>query len=191
MGNLDMSKSFVDYLTENKKTYQFKIGVAGTLPEGFEDRLEMGLKKYGVANLSPGKKTPIQERPLDFPQLQNIEVTYFETDLTYPTTVQVLQEYLGNLCSVPKSHIIVRNPNEPQELYQAQNDNEAYETLLSTEDMGGESAQESVGNTRVMDLLKELEAVRKERETDPVNEAPKGESKDIGAKENTKSPIGS
>ena len=31
--------------------------------------------------------------------------------------------------------------------------------------MGGESAQQSVGNNRVMDLMKELETARKERET--------------------------
>ena len=35
-------------LTESKKTYEFKIGVAGPLPEGFEDTLETILKKYGA-----------------------------------------------------------------------------------------------------------------------------------------------
>lgn len=187
-----MSKSFIDYLTESKKTYQFKIGVAGALPEGFEDRLKMGLEKYGVSNLTSGKKTPIQERPLDFPQLQNIEVTYFEADLSYPTTVQVLQEYLEDLCSVTKSHLIVRNMNEPQEMYQdTASDDEPYETKLQTLEMGGESAQNEVGSNRVMELLKELEKARSERTEDPVRETPKGESKDIDTKENTKSPIGS
>ena len=158
-------RSFAQILTESKKTYEFKIGVAGPLPEGFADRLEMGLKKFGLNKLSSGKKTPIQERPLDFPQLQNMEVTYFETEVEYPTTTQVLQEYLGKCCVVPQSHIIVRNPNEPQELYQNEKENTVYEPILTKEDMGGESAQKSVGENRVMDLLKELEKARKERES--------------------------
>ena len=161
-------KSFVEYLTESKKTYEFKIGVAGDVPEDFEDHLEIGLKKYGLENLSSSKRTPITERPLDFPQLQNTQVTYWEAEVTYPTTVQVLQQYLGEICSVPQSHIIVRNPNEPQEEYQETKEEQAYEAMLNTEDMGGESAQDDVGENRVMGLLKELETARKERDFDAV-----------------------
>jgi hypothetical protein len=62
-------RSFTEVLTESKKTYEFKIGVAGPLPESFTDRLETCLRKYNISNITSGKKTPIQERPLDFPQL--------------------------------------------------------------------------------------------------------------------------
>lgn len=184
-------RSFAQILTESTKTYQFKIGVAGDLPEGFADRLETALQKYKVVNITSGKSTPITERPLDFPQLQNINVTYFEAEVNYPTTPQVLQEYLGQCCSVEQSHLIVRNMNDPREEYQEPTNDEPYESLLNTEDMGGESAQDSVSGNRVMDLLKELEKARKEREIDPVEAAPKGKSKDIGEAENAKSPIGS
>jgi len=184
-------KSFAEFLTESKKTYAFKIGVAGPLPEGFQERLETGLKKYDVAKLSTGKKTPIQERPLDFPNLQNMEVTYFETEVNYPTTVQVLQEYLGQLCGVSRSHIIVRGANEPQERYQEHAEPETYETLLTKEDMGGESAQAQAGGNRVMELLKELEKVRKEREHEPAGEVKAGKSKNMDNKQNTTSVLGS
>ena len=43
-------KSFTEFLTESKKTYPFKIGVAGTLPEGFVDSMEKALKKYDVTS---------------------------------------------------------------------------------------------------------------------------------------------
>jgi hypothetical protein len=183
-------KNFADYLTESKKTYEFKIGIAGEQPDGCEDMLETGLQKFGITKMSAGKKTPIQERPLDFPQLENCEVHYYEVELTYPTTVQVLQEYLGSVCSVPQSHIIVRNPNEPQELYQQEDSKEEYVSKLTVEELGGESAQEDAGGARVMNLLKELETARKERNNDYVGEAPVGDSKDIGDVENTKSPVG-
>ena len=184
-------RSFKDILTESKKTYEFKIGVAGPLPEGFEDRMETVLKKFNVSNMTSGKKTPIQERPLDFPQLQNMEVTYFELGVEYPTTPQVLQEYVGKCCGIDQSHIIVRNANDPREEYQAMDDSTPYEAMLTKEDMGGESAQDNVAGSRVMGLLKELETARKEREHDGAAGAPKGESKDIDESENTKSTMGS
>lgn len=183
-------KTFVEYLNESKKVYSFKVGVAGELPESFADMMETALQKYGVSKMTAGKRTPIQERPLDFPQLENCNVTYYEVDLTYPTTVQVLQEYIGQCCGVKQSHIIVRNPNEPQELYQQETADSEYVAKLTVEDMGGESAQKDVGAGRVMDLLKELETARKERSNDYIGDAPVGESKDIGDAENTKSPLG-
>ena len=183
-------KSFVEFLTESKKTYEFKIGVAGELPEGFQDRLEMALKKFSLVNISTGKKTPIQERPLDFPQLQNMEVHYFEAEVEYPTTTQVLQEYVGKCCIIPQSNIIVRNAADPREEYQETKDSAPYEAMLTKEDMGGETAQEDVAGNRVMSLLKELETARKENEHSGAEGAPVGESSDIGDAENTKAVVG-
>jgi len=183
-------KKFADYLTESKKTYEFKVGVAGELPEAFEDRMDTALQKFGCFNITSGKKTPIQKRPLDFPQLENVEVTYYNIECTYPTTVQVLQEYIGQCCGLSQSHLIVRNPNEPQELYQEEKQTEEYVAKLTQEDLGGESAQQEAGENRVMDLLKELETARKDRENDYVGEAPAGDSKDIDMSENTKSVVG-
>ena len=184
-------KKFADYLTESEKVYSFKVGVAGVLPEQFETTLENALKKYGVKNMTPGKKTPIQERPLDFPQLENVDVTYYEIDLHYPTTSHVLQEYVGQSCGIKQSHVIVRNPNEPQEQYQQEESSSEYTAMLTQEDMGGESGQKDAGTNRVMELLKDLESARKERSSDYVGNVPAGESKDIGDSTNTKSPIGS
>jgi|TARA_B100000035_G_C21008602_1_gene558533 hypothetical protein len=185
-------KSFTDYLTESKRVYAFKVGIAGDLPENCEDDMERCLQKFGVSKMSAGKKTPIQERPLDFPQLENCEVHYYEIELMYPTTSQILQEYIGHCCGVNQAHIIVRNPNEPQELYQQEKDETQYVAKLTQEDMGQAEgdAQANVGPGRVMDLLKELETARKERSADYVGDVPVGESKDIGDSQNTKSPIG-
>lgn len=183
-------RSFKDILIETKKTYSFKIGIAGELPEGFTDRLETALDKFNVVKMGTGKKTPIQERPLDFPQLQNTEVTYFEVDLSYPTTTQVLQEYLGAACSVHKSKIIVRNPNEAIERIQNSTTEEIYEPILTKEDMGGENAQKNAGSNRVMDLLRELEAARKERDADPINGIPAAKTEKQNEKYNTKSVLG-
>ena len=184
-------KQFVEYLTEAQKTYKFKVRVAGELPENFADRLESALTKYDIVNISSGKKTPISEKPLDFPQLQNIEVTHFDVEVNYPVTQFVLEQYLVTETGVGLSHIIVRGEHDPIERYQEKTDEKPYESLLNTEELGGESAQDSVSTNRVMELLKELETARKERDIDPVDGIKPGESKDISDEQNNKSPIGS
>ena len=183
-------KSFSEYLTESKKTYDFKIGVAGDYATDCKQKLEAALGRFGVVKLTDGKRVPISKRPLDFPQLENIDVTYFETEVTYPTTTQIMQEYLGKCCDIPQSNIIVRDPLAAQEEYQEEKEQEPYEAMLNKEDMGGESAQESVGGNRVMELLKELEKARQEREIDPSEGVPTGESKDIDDSENSKAVVG-
>ena len=185
-------KQFVEYLTEAKKTYKFKVRVAGELPENYADRLESALTKYEIVGISAGKKTPISEKPLDFPQLQNIEVTHYDVEVSYPVTAFVLEQYLVTETGVGHSHIIVRGEGDPIEGYQQDpSEEKPYESVLNTEDLGGESAQSEVGTDRVMELLKELETARKERDIDPVEGIKPGESKDISNEENAKSPIGS
>jgi hypothetical protein len=184
-------KTFAQFLTESEKTYKFFIRVAGEVPEGFEDKMEANLNKYEVKSLSSPKRTPISEKPLDFPQLQNMEVTHWEAELKYPTTAHMLEQYLCAGCGVPHSHIIVRGEFDPIEEQQPAKTDDPYEAKLNTEDMGGESAQDSVAGNRVMDLLKELETARKERDIDPMMGAPKGESSDISDTENSKAVVGS
>ena len=185
-------KTFTQILTESKKTYTFKIGLAGEMAEGFQDKLETALKKFDVISMSNGKKTPIQERPLDFPQLQNMEVTYYDAEVGYPTTPQVLQDYICKCCECEQAHVIVRNANDPREEYQEPKADTAYESKLDTLEMeqADPGAQVHVAGNRVMDLLKELEIARKERNTDPMQAAPQGSSKDIDDSENTKAVIG-
>jgi hypothetical protein len=62
--------------------------------------------------------------------------------------------------------------------------------MLTTEDMGGESAQADVAGDRVMSLLKELEKAREENKHNGAEGAPVGESSDIDDKENTKAVVG-
>jgi hypothetical protein len=186
-------KNFKDFLTESKKTYKFKIRVAGELPEGFEKQLKINLEKFDLVSLSAGKRTPIAEKPLDFPQLQNMEVTHFEAEVNYPTTSHQLEHYLVDNCVITHSHIVVRGENDPIEMQQGDLNEKPYESKLETEQLeqADPDAQKTVGDNRVMELLKELEKARKENDNDPAAGAPVGESADISTDENSKSPIGS
>ena len=81
---LKQAKETPDFQIENTAfstvtlNYNFRTAThrdKGDLPEGFADTMETALQKFAVVSMGAGKKTPIQERPLDFPQLQNTEVT--------------------------------------------------------------------------------------------------------------------
>ncbi len=112
--------TFTQYLTEAAKSYDYKVKVAGALPEGFASRMETALQKFELAKMSAGKKTPIQSVPLDFPALSNEEVTIFDVTTNYPCSVNALKEYLADYMNVNAAMIVVRKPGEPTEEYQDQ-----------------------------------------------------------------------
>lgn len=121
---------FKKYLAEATKQYDFIIKVAGELDENFADSLETALGKFDVANMTAGKKTPIQSVPLDFPSLSNKEVTVYETTLNYPTTQNELRHYLATALNLSDEYLRVRKPGEPTEEYQATEEG-TYETKLT------------------------------------------------------------
>lgn len=159
-------KHFNDYLSASKKVYEFAVRIAGELPEDFADNMERSLNKYEVLKCAQVKKSPIAESQLDFPRLKNIEVTHYEVELGYPVTTQILETYIAEETGVSGSHIVARNPNEPMEQVKEGDEDEAYEPLLTKEELEYETAQGRVGQARIMDLLQELEVARKERSTD-------------------------
>ena len=79
-------KTFKEYLSESKKVYSFKIKVAGELPEKFQENLKAKLDRCKVMTLEKVTTTPVQKLPLDFPTLENKEVTVFEVVCEYPVT---------------------------------------------------------------------------------------------------------
>ena len=160
-------KSFKDYIT--KKTYDFKIKVAGDLPLKFESVLKTSLEKYGVASLTT-TKTPIQKLPLDFPDTDNAEVHIFEVSLNYPVNSPALKSYVMEKTGVVKSKIIVKNEHDNEVDVQVHGESdtkkEKYVTKLTsdyeTDAKMDKEAQAMVGEKRVLELLKELSKKEKD-----------------------------
>jgi hypothetical protein len=156
-----METEFKKILAESKKTYRFKLGLAGELPENINDTLKQALSKYETVSLSKGKKTPITERPLDFPKLQNMEVTYFDAELAYPTTPEILEQYVSLITKVPMSHVIVRTDVQHKD-YPTDKKEEPYVAKLETPlEQADKKAQDQVGQKRVTEILKQMEKDRK------------------------------
>ena len=110
--------TFVKYLTESTKTYEYKVKIAGDIDKDFATRMETCLQKFEVAKMSAGKKTPIQSLPLDFPALSNESVTIYDLSTSYPVAVRELKEYLADYMKISPTQVVVRKPGEPTEEYQ-------------------------------------------------------------------------
>jgi len=160
---------FKQYLAESTKEYDYRIKVAGDLSEDFAARLETALKKYEVKSLSKGKKTPIQEVPLDFPNLKNTAVTIFELKTSYPASVFEMHSYISNIMRLQPNQLVVRKPGEPSEEYQeeikakAEKKSEFRSVLQDVEykDAPKVKADEVYGDKANQSLLKELLKARK------------------------------
>ena len=111
-------KTFKEYLSESKKQYDFRVKVAGDFTTEQEDSLKILLGRYNLSGFKKTAKTPIQELPLDFPQVKNCEVSIYEVSVDYPVTQYELTEYLTAELGVNKQNLVVRKPGEPTEEYQ-------------------------------------------------------------------------
>lgn len=152
-------KSFKEYLTESveEKKYSFKIKIAGDLPEHFEDAARAALQKYQVSSFNKGKTTPIQAKLVDFPTLENLQVTVFDIDLDYPTTSTVLTSYISEHTGVDPCCVRVRSLKEEEEAeLNAQNLVDSNKESLLTKEYAKENNQDLVGDKHVSSFLKEL-----------------------------------
>lgn len=195
-------KSFIEYLTESveEKKYAFKIKIAGELPENCEDVMETALKKYDVTKFAKSKTVPIQAKVPDFPTMENVEVTVFDIELTYPTTSQVLTSYMAEQTGVATDRIRVRTPLEEAEVeLNSKNTNEETEdgkSLIGQCDFPASNNQKIVGDKGVSNFLKELAKSRKDIEqykgvNDSIlaKKAPKEKAAELAKAPTSSSPI--
>jgi hypothetical protein len=168
-----MTKLFKDYLLEEaSKEYGYKIKFAvDDLSEEQKDALEAALAKYYVQSVSAFNSTPIQQSPLDFPNVRNSKVFSAEFVLGYPAAVDGLRVYLSDKVGINQQQIAVYNAYDPRDVYNdeavAIRDNFAdrkaeYETAL-----GNDYAVEdkpAYGKEFNDNFLADLEKQRKERD---------------------------
>lgn len=110
-------KNFIEYLSENQKTYEFKIKIANIDPNENMDRLESALGAYALESISKPKRLPIQESCIDFPNFKNCQVYLLEVTLKYPCNDAQLRAVISERAGVPQANIVVTPKNHPEELW--------------------------------------------------------------------------
>lgn len=172
-------KSFKEYLTESKKTYDFKIKIAKEMTTDEESNMKRLLGRFTNENeLKSFKKskTPIQALPLDFPGVYNSEVHIYEVTLDFPTTQFELTEYLATGLNMGKQNLVVRRPGEPSEEYQHEEPKREGALLMDPDykEAGNPKFEDYYGDAYNASFVKELNDIlklqRKERGEQIPNE---------------------
>lgn len=149
-------KSFKEYLTESKKTYDFKVKIAGECPEGCAAKIKEALSMYDVASCSEGARTPIQESHFDFPAHKNIEVTTFDVCLNYPTNSTAVRQAVAEKLSLTNTCVLARTPLEEAEVVLNHANDKKSDSALLEKDYDKQKNQDLVGDKHVTSFLKEL-----------------------------------
>ena len=153
-------KSLKSYLVESEHTYKFRIKMAEKGDDETMDALESALEKYEVASISKPKKTPIQEHPMDFQTLNNVEVFIMDAELKYPVTAHQLYEYISQTVGVPASHLVVINSDHPEEIAREEaitEEGEEYIAKLDSDYEDANNAKDNFGDEYNENMLKSLE----------------------------------
>lgn len=168
------NKSFVHYVAETKTEYKYVLKFAVyEMTDKMIDCLEDSLRKYDLKAASSFRKTPIQESPLDFPNVKNTPVFICDLTLGYPASIDFLRTYVCNEMAISPALLAVYSDNDPRQietdLYidrSSPDFKKDYKVKLGSDYEQTEGAAEAAyGEKYNVNFLKELEKVRKERDT--------------------------
>jgi len=156
------------YLVESAKEYKYRIKLAvNDLSTDQKAALENALAKFDVRSVGQFTQSPIQQSPLDFPNVRNAQVYTTEVVLGYPVTVDTLRVFLSDKISINQQEIAVYNEYDPRDAYNDEallitaGKDENYVTSLGNEYLPDEKP--AYGAEYNEKFLKELDDIKKER----------------------------
>ena len=77
-------KSFVKYLAESERTYDYRIKICGDLPADAMKQIKVKLDQFDPVRIGDMRTTPVQAIPTDFPNHRNERVNIIDVSLRYP-----------------------------------------------------------------------------------------------------------
>jgi hypothetical protein len=108
--------NFTKYLAESEKVYNFRIKAAAPLTKEVVAQIELYLQKFRLKSISKPRKTIMQKCPMDFTNLQNVEIWMIDATTTLPCSSYVMQQAIREIMNVPENYIVVRGEHEPIEI---------------------------------------------------------------------------
>lgn len=167
------SISFSNYLFKRTKEYKFTIKIAcDDLSEEQKNMLETCLTKFNLKDMSEYRETPIQSNPLDFPNVRNTRVYIVDVTVEYPTTPDVMQNYVAEKLGLSRMEIAVYTENDPRHVYTDEwlermcydkDEDEEYEPRLSTPENWEEG---KYGQEVIDDVMNNHKDKREQRRVD-------------------------
>jgi hypothetical protein len=113
-------KTFLQYLSETQKVYEYRIRFANVDPKEHMDCINAVLAAYVAETVSSPKHLPIMENNIYFPSIKNAEVYVMEVALKYPVNDMQLRLLIAESIGAPLNQIFVIPCNHPEELWRQQ-----------------------------------------------------------------------
>lgn len=101
-------KSFLQYLTESKQDYSFRVVFAGKPDAGIGKSIKTALAGFGVKTVTDAKSHMIERSHPFFPGLENPEIYTIDVTCEYPATAAQIRKSLTDH-SVDKATVAVEN----------------------------------------------------------------------------------
>jgi len=127
-------KTFAEYLTESRKTFDYRIKIAGDLTPGFMKEFEQKLKQFDVIKATAPKTTPVQKTLADFPQYNNESMTFMDVTFNYPATPPQITQ-IAQLLGLDPNRICIQDRvyAEKMDLERERQDKESKNLLTDTD----------------------------------------------------------
>ena len=163
-------RSLASYVVDAKTEYKYVLKFAvHEMTDNMIDVLESSLAKYQLKVASSFRKTPIQESPLDFPNVKNTAVFICDLSLGYPASLDFLRTYICNNLGISPQNLAVYSENDPRQietdLYLDRNSPEykkSYKARLGSDPDTAEDVP--YGATYNTEFLQTLNKISKERQ---------------------------
>ncbi len=125
-------KTFAEYLTESKHTYNYRIKIAGDVDSGFMSEFKEKLKQFDVVSMTTPKKTPVQKELKDFPQYNNESMTFMDVVFNYPATPPQITQIV-QLLGMDPNRVIMQDTKYADSIDQERDTQESESKNLLTD----------------------------------------------------------
>lgn len=165
-----MPKDFLHYyIEEADRIYSYRLKFAcDDLDNAQMDRLESALGRYELHNCSAVRSTPIQEHPLDFPNISNTRVHIVDIELRYPASHDMLRNLAAESTGVNIGAVAVYGEHDPREDYTQDLLDPQTQRVLDEDYPEQEPVEEYYGKTLTDRLLDSLRKQREQRDVSVV-----------------------
>jgi hypothetical protein len=196
--------TLLEYIEQMQTKHDIRIKFCCPVTDEMMDKIERHLQKYDAEKVSSPKKTILQTRPMDFPQVDSAEIYIIDFVSNLPVSNEMLKQELARLLAVSEGEVVVRNQADPIEIEQEEekfkDKDENYKVKLGADydksESSGVKAQEVFGDKYNTAFLKELKKLSDDRKKEL--KTPKLKDPDVpvsgpeigdGKSTNTKSPV--
>jgi len=196
--------TLLEYIEQMQTKHDIRIKFCCPVTDEMMDKIERHLQKYDAEKVSSPKKTILQTRPMDFPQVDSAEIYIIDFVSNLPVSNEMLKQELAKLLAVSEGEVVVRNQADPIEIEQEEEKIKDKDTEYKVK-MGADydkseksdvKPDELYGDKYNTKFLKELKKLSDERKKEtktpklkdpdvPVSGPEIGDSKST----NTKSPV--